>query len=310
MGILLGLLRTARPRQWLKNLALFAPLLFSGLLFLDGYFEVVLGGVVVFTLVSSGVYIFNDIKDIEADRQHPFKMKRPIASGMVPVPLAMGVGSGLIVIALWWAAGINMFFFWSVIVYLALQVGYNLWLKQIAILDVLSIASGYILRVYAGGLIVGIHMNVWLLLTVISASLFLAVGKRKCELTLLKGSGVNTTRATLKHYTEPLLDIYTSMFANSTWLTYALYSFNHPAIIPHGKVLTFMSVLPRTLISEKLMMVTLPLVIFGVMRYLQLIYERNEGESPERVLLSDKPLVITMVVWGMVVIGLLYYIGG
>ena len=154
------------------------------------------------------------------------------------------------------------------------------------------------------------HMDVWFLLTVISASLFLAVGKRRSELTLLKAAGdAGQVRATLKHYTESLLDIYTGMFATATWLTYALFSFNHPPITPRGRVLTIMADLPLTLISSKLMMITTPFVIYGVMRYLQLVYEKNEGESPERVILSDKPVLITGLIWGALVIGLIYYIG-
>ena len=128
-------------------------------------------------------------------------------------------------------------------------------------------------------------------------------------MTLLKATGeMAKVRVSLKHYTEQLLDVYTAMFANATWLTYALFSFNQPRIVPQGKALTLMSVLPRTLMSEKLMMITTPFVIYGVMRYLQLVYERNEGESPERIVLSDKPLITTIVIWGLLVIGLLYYV--
>jgi len=145
-------------------------------------------------------------------------------------------------------------------------------------------------------------------LAVISAALFLAIGKRRSELTLLKKQGgVAMVRATLGRYTENLLDVYTSMFANATWLTYALFTFNHPSIIPDGKALTLMSFLPKTFLSEKLLMATTPLVIFGVMRYLQLVYEKNEGESPERIFLSDKPLIITMFLWAVMTVGLLYF---
>jgi len=214
------------------------------------------------------------------------------------------------VVALYWASKINMFFFWACVTYVVIQFLYTIWLKKVTIIDVIVVASGYILRVYAGGLAIGAHMDVWFLLTVVSASLFLAVGKRRGELTLLKASaGAGQVRATLKHYTESLLDIYTSMFATATWLSYALFSFNHPVIIPRGRVLTIMADLPRTLISAKLMMITTPFVIYGVMRYLQLIYEKNEGESPERIILSDKPIMVTVVIWGMLVIGLLYYVG-
>lgn len=310
MDLLWNLFKTVRPRQWLKNIALFAPLVFSGLLFTDGLFLITLKAIVIFTILTSGVYIFNDIIDVKADRLHPFKKRRPIASGKVPIPIALFAGLTMATIALYFSVTINYFFFWACLIYVLVQVGYTLKFKKIPIVDVLTIASGYILRVYAGGLAIGAHMDVWFLLTVISASLFLAVGKRRSELTLLKATGdTGQIRSTLKHYTEALLDVYMGMFSTATWVTYALFSFNHPPIIPRGRVLTLMADLPRTLISEKLMMITTPFVIYGVMRYLQLVFEKNEGESPERVILSDKPLMTVGLVWGALVIFLLYYIG-
>ncbi len=308
MDILWELFKTTRPRQWLKSIALFAPITFSGLLFNDGFFWIVVESAVVFTILASSVYIFNDLLDLSADRLHPFKKKRPIASGKLPVPVAIFALITGLVVSLYWATNINIFFFWACITYLVIQILYTLWLKKVTIIDVITIAMGYILRVYAGGLVIGAHMDVWFLLTVVSASLFLAVGKRRGELTLLKAAG-SQVRVTLKHYTESLLDVYTSMFATATWLAYALFSFNHPPIVPRGRVLTIMADLPRTLISAKLMMITTPFVIYGVMRYLQLIYERNEGESPERIVLSDKPIIATAIIWGTLVVGLLYYVG-
>lgn len=311
MDLLWNIIKTLRPRQWVKNLALFAPLIFSGLLFTDSLFWIELQAALIFTVLTSGVYLFNDIIDVKADRLHPFKKGRPIASGKVPLSVAIFLAITLAIVAIFLAAQVNRFFFWSCLVYLVMQISYTLRLKKVPIIDVLTIASGYIIRVYAGGLAIGAHMNVWFLLTVISASLFLAVGKRRSELTLLKAAGeASQIRSTLKHYTESLLDVYMGMFSTATWVTYALFSFNHPAIIPHGRILTWMADLPKTLISEKLMMVTTPFVIYGVMRYLQLIYEKNEGESPERVILSDKPLMAVGIIWGTLVIGLLYYVGG
>lgn len=310
MDIFWGLFKTVRPRQWVKNLALFAPIVFSGLLFTDNYFWVVCEAILVFVILSSGVYLFNDLLDIQSDKLHPYKKKRPLASGQLPVAVAVFSMITCFVVAIAWSLQISYFFFLTSIVYLAMQFFYTLWFKKVAILDVLTIASGYIMRVYAGGFAINAHMDVWFLLTVVSASLFLAVGKRRCEMTLLKASGgAGAVRATLKHYTEPLLDLYTGMFATTTWLTYAMFTFNHPRIIPKGAVLTIMADLPRTLVSEKLLMVTTPLVIYGVMRYLLLIYERNEGESPERVLLTDKALITTMIVWGLMTVGLIYYVG-
>ncbi len=175
------------------------------------------------------------------------------------------------------------------------------------IVDVMTIAAGFIIRVYAGALVIGAHINVWLLLCIVSFSLFLAIGKRRSELTLLQGE--SSSRKVLGRYPEKLLDIYTSMFANTTWVTYALFTFMFPPFVFRGRVLTLLADLPKTFRSEKWLMVTVPVVIYGVMRYLHLIYEKNQGESPERVLTSDKPIMITVVVWGLMVVGIMYGLG-
>lgn len=306
MAILGPLVRTIRPRQWLKNLALFAPLVFTGWLFVPEAFALVLRAAIVFTILSSTTYIFNDILDIESDKQHPTKRFRPIASGELPLPIAYFFLIAGVIIGLTWAYSINYFLFMTGLAYLVLQVFYSTYLKQIPIIDVITIASGYLLRVYAGALAISAHMDVWFLLTVISVSLFLAVGKRRGEMTLFAGR--RQIRKTLTRYTESLLDVYTAMFSTATWITYSLFTFNHPKIVPDGRALKLISILPRTLISEKWMMITIPLVVYGVMRYLQLIYEKNEGESPEKVLLSDKPLMATVLLWLVMVIGIIYYV--
>lgn len=308
MDIFWALVKTVRPRQWLKNLSLLAAPVFSGMLFVPGVLTKTLEAVVVFILLSSSIYIFNDLFDAENDRKHPFKKKRPIAAGTLPVGIAIASMVGGLAVGLFWARELNLFFFLTSLVYVMIQFMYTLWLKQLPIIDVLVVASGYIIRVYAGAFVIDVHMDVWFLLTVISAAMFLAIGKRRSEMTLMKSRASQQARETLKHYTEPLLDVYTSMFANATWLTYALFTFNQPRIIPEGRALSLMAALPQTLISEKLMMITTPFVVYGVLRYLQLVYERNEGESPERVLLSDKPLIATILIWVILTIGLLYYV--
>ena len=310
MAVLIALLKTVRPRQWLKNLALYAALIFTGLLYQEGAFGIVTQAFVVFTILASATYIFNDLFDIKADRLHPFKKNRPIASGELPIPVAVFALITGVIIGLAWAYSLNYFFFISCLVYLGIQVLYTGFLKKVAIMDVIVIALGYLIRVYAGAFVISAHMDVWFLLTLISVSLFLAVGKRRGEMTLLMSRGNEVaTREALKRYTEKLLDIYTAMFATATWITYSLFTFNHPKIVPDGRALKIISELPRTLLSEKWMMITIPFVVYGIMRYLQLIYEKNEGESPERVLLSDKPLIITVLLWGVMVIGVLYYVG-
>ena len=309
MAILLALFKEVRPRQWVKNLSLFAALIFAGLLFQEGAFGKVFLAFIIFTILSSVTYIFNDLIDVEADRKHPYKKFRPIASGDLPLPIAVFVLILGVVTGLAWSYALNYYLFLSGVIYLLVQVAYSQYLKKVPIVDVIVIASGYLIRVYAGAFTISAHMDVWFLMTVIAASLFLAVGKRRGEMTLLLNYREAETRATLKRYTEHLLDIYTAMFATGTWITYALFAFNQPRIVPDGRALQLISFLPRTLVSEKWMMITIPFVVYGIMRYLQLIYEKNEGESPERILLSDKPLMITGISWAIMVIGVLYYVG-
>lgn len=304
------IIRSARVGQWIKNITLFAPIVFSGFLFVPGALPKVVWATILFCLLSSSIYIFNDIVDRKKDRLHPFKKKRPIASGQLPMEMAVFLFLLLAGVSLVASYATSSFFFVATAVYFILNILYSLWWKKIPILDVFSIAAGFVLRVYAGAFVINVHMDVWFLLTVVSASLFLAVGKRRSEMTLLSGAGVDLEkhRTTLMHYTPALLDAYTSMFANTTWLTYALFSFLHPPFVVEGKVLQLFALLPRTLIAEKWLMFTVPIVIYGVMKYMQLIYETSQGESPHKVLLSDKTLLTTVGLWGVMVIFLLYFV--
>jgi len=307
-------LKSARPRQWLKNLALYAPLFFSGLLFFRpetglAYFWTVTYAVVIFSILTSSIYLINDIVDIKEDARHPYKRKRPLASGELPIPVATFFAVTGLIVVFFLSLSLSPFFRMMMLAYLLLQLVYALRLKKIAIFDVVSIALGFLIRIYAGAVIVELHTSVWFLLTVVSASLFLAVGKRQSERTLLKDRQVEFARKTLKNYSQRLLDQYTGMFANATWLTYALFAFQHqtaqvtPVYERFPELYTF---LPRTLQSQKLLMLTLPFVIFGVMRYLQLVYEKNQGESPERVLLGDKMLLWSVLLFGLVAFVVLY----
>lgn len=308
MDKLIVVFKSIRITQWVKNVVVFAPIIFSGFLFVPGYFEKVVWAFWLFCLLSSAVYLFNDLVDIESDRHHPFKKKRPIASGKLPKEMAIFLFLLLSGLSLWLGLMTSSFFFLTMGAYFVINILYSIWFKKIPILDVFVIATGFVIRVYAGSFIINVHMDVWFLLTVISASLFLAVGKRRSELTLLSGAGIETRklRTTLVHYTPDLLGAYTSMFANTTWLTYALFSFLHPPFTAEGKVLKLFALLPKTLIVDKWLMATVPVVIFGVMRYMQLIYEKNEGESPHKVIMSDKPLLITVGIWGLMVVTILY----
>ena len=301
------LLKTVRPRQWLKNLALFTGLVFSGWLFIPEKFWTVVVAWIWWSVLTGSIYIFNDIADLEADRKHPFKKKRPLASGKLPVELALFVGLVGLMVALAMGWSLSFFLFGAMMAYLGLQIVYTSWLKHRPIVDVLTIASGFIIRVYAGAMIIGAHINAWLLLCIISFSLFLAIGKRRSELTLLQGQ--TASRKVLGRYPEKLLDVYTSMFANTTWMSYALFTFMFPSFSFKGRALTLLADLPRTFRSEKWLMMTIPVVIYGVMRYLHLIYEKNQGESPAKILTADKPMLVTVGVWGLMVVGIMYGLG-
>jgi 4-hydroxybenzoate polyprenyltransferase len=312
MGALFyNLLKTARPRQWVKNLAVYPALVFSGLLFQPGYVGTVTLSMLVFCGLASAVYIINDTVDASQDRKHPFKKKRPIASGKLSVKAALTVALIDLILMGLAAFILSPYFFVICVIYVLLNISYSQYLKGIPILDLMTIASFYVIRVYAGALVVNLHMNVWFLLTVISLALFLAIGKRQSERTLLTGltGGILGHRAVLSSYSVRLMDIYTGMFASATWLTYALFAFQHRFEAIGGPLPTFFAKIPRTFVSEKWLMLTVPVVIYGVMRYLQLVYEKNQGESPERVLLGDSTLLTTVVAWVLMTVGVLYGIG-
>lgn len=308
---IISAIKLLRPKQWIKNFAIFAAITFSGALFDFPSFQKTLIGFFVFCGLSSATYIVNDIFDIKKDKLHPFKRFRPLAHGDLPIPFALGLAAILGIGALLGATQVTPAFVVFGIIYLLVQLLYSSLLKTIAIVDILAIASGYILRVYAGEAASGFHISVWLLLTVISVSLFLAIGKRRSELTLLstnKGVNIAAIRKSLSHYSERLLDVYASIFATSTFISYALFTFLET---PKGIKLDLSVLLPDFLpafFQKKWLMITIAPVVYGLMRYLQDIYEKREGESPERVLLSDKPLLATVIIWILLVITIIYFI--
>ncbi len=307
-----NIFRLLRPRQWVKNLAIFAAITFSGELFNETVLWPVILGFFVFCGVASASYIINDIFDIKNDRLHPFKRFRPLAKGDVSVPFAALLALVLIAGSLALASLITTSFLFFIIFYLLLQIFYSTFLKTITVIDILAIASGYILRVLGGEFASGFHISVWLLLTTISISLFLAIGKRRSELTLVsnnKGINIDATRKTLSHYSERLLDVYASIFATSTFIAYSLFTFLEN---PKGINFDFAGIVgPDFLPSffqRKWLMVTIIPVVYGLMRYLQDIYEKQEGESPEKVLFSDKPLLLTVIAWTIMVIFIIYFV--
>ena len=302
-----GLLKSARPRQWLKNLAIFAPLIFSASLFVPEKFIIVILTFLIFSSLASSMYLINDVIDAPRDRIHPFKRKRPIAAGVVPARLAVLIALIVTTITLYSSFLLSPFLATIALIFVIFQLSYTLWLKNIIIIDVMMIAATFILRVLAGAIVIDAHVTVWFILAVSCLALFLAVGKRRSEKTLLSGEVAAEHRKTLLHYPDIFLDSLTIMFATTSWLSYAMFAFLEPIPTFSPTVMIFMGeFLPRTFFASKLLMASVPFVIYAVMRYLYIIYERKEGESPEVVLLSDKPLLISVVSWGLIVVGVIY----
>ncbi len=304
-------LRLLRPRQWIKNFAIFAALIFSGQLFNPLIFQKVFYGFIVFCAMSSAIYVTNDIFDVKKDRLHPFKKYRPLAQENISIKTAVLIAALLALSSIFLSYFIAPAFFVITVVYFLLHLSYSAFLKQIEIIDILTLAGGYILRVLAGEVVSGFHISAWLLMTTIALSLFLAIGKRRSELTLLANYTalkISTTRKTLSHYTEKLLDAYISIFATSAFVFYSLFTFIEN---PRGRQFTT-DLLPAdilgTYLQRKWLMITIIPVVYGIMRYLQRIYEKHEGESPERVLFSDRALLTSVVIWGLLVVLIIYFI--
>lgn len=311
IDLLYQIIRTARPRQWLKNLSLFAAPIFTGLLFTDSRFWVTTQAFIAFCLISSGVYFLNDIIDEPKDKLHPVKKNRPIPSGKLSVKTAkLMVFLFWVPTLIWSFTSIGTFFAYATVVYILIQLAYSFYFKNVIILESLFVASGFIIRVFAGGLASESSISSWLILTTIGLSLLLAFGKRRSERTLLKkhiGHDVSKidTRKTLRHYPDNLLDSMISMSATFCVVTYALFTFQ---VSPQHVNPDLVSFLPSIIRSPKWMMLTIPIVIYGVARYLYVIYEKEEGESPERVLLKDKALLTTVVLWGLSVMAIIFLI--
>jgi decaprenyl-phosphate phosphoribosyltransferase len=309
-SLLIAIIKTARPRQWLKNLALFTTILITGHVF-DGHaFNATVFGFVAFCLLSSSNYIFNDVMDVNRDRKHPFKKFRPVPSGALPIPIALTVSVSFVILGLLISYQLGSTFFLLSVIFIVLEYTYTLFFKHIAITDILTITAAYFLRVYAGEAATGYHISVWLALAALSLALFLAIGKRRAELTLIQDykGAAHETRASLSHYSEKLLDTYTAMFANSTFITYAFYTFLERPIQQGFFFRGYTDFAPE-LPGRKWMMITIPFVLYGIMRYMMLIYE-GKGESPEKVLTGDMPLLTTVILWSVSVFLVIYGIGG
>ena len=295
------LIRTGRPRQWLKNFALVAPAVIMGNIFDPFTISKLIDGFIAFCLISSSAYFVNDIIDAPKDSLHPIKKNRPIPSGKLKVWVAWIVAILLMISSILYSLIHGGTFFTAlIIVYIIIQFIYSTFIRNIIILDSLTVASGFVIRVIAGAVITAISVSSWLILTTIALSLLLAFGKRRSEKTLLSETHTEAeTRKTLKNYPDNLLDSMITMSATFCIVSYSLFTFQ---VSPDLSVSSIRRYLPSVIDSPKWLMFTIPLVIYGVARYLYIIYEKKQGESPERVLLSDYPLLLTVLVWGILIL--------
>lgn len=271
-----GLIRLLRPKQWTKNLLLFAALLFS---FEEIRTETILAtllGFILFSLVAGCVYILNDFVDRDRDRQHPVKRYRPMASGQVNPSHALLFGIILLILSVGTAFMMNPLFGVLCIVYFLLNVSYSFVLKHLVILDMMTIAAGFVLRAIAGGVLIHVPFTPWFLICTMLLSLFLAIGKRRNELTLLEGN-TGSHRKVLDNYSITSLDQFNTIVTTATIISYSLFTFTSDRTIH--------------------LMWTIPLVIYGMFRYLYLIQMKNQGGSPDRVLFEDKPILITVMLY-------------
>lgn len=301
------LFRAIRPRQWIKNTIVFAPIIFHGEFFNSVYFWKEVIAFACFSLAASSIYLINDIRDAEKDRLHPVKKHRPIASGKLPVSWA-AISAVILTLIVFPVATayVGTYFTVMVLTYFILQLFYNLYLKDVIIMDALTIAIGFIIRAFAGALAIPVSISSWLILAVTGVSLLLAFGKRRAERTLLEAKGLSkeSTRKILRHYPDSLLDAMITMSATFAIVTYSLFAFQSSPEQTEMIGDLLIPFLPSTLVGAKLLMLTIPVVIYGVARYLYVIYEKREGESPERILLKDRPLLFTSILWFVLVIAI------
>ncbi len=284
------LLAAMRPNQWTKNVFIFAALVFDEKLFIPTYLVRVVAGFALFCLLSSTVYLINDLADMEKDWQHPKKRHRPLASGALSPNVAKVAAGVSPLIALPVSFWLSPAFGFIALIYLIINLAYSLGLKNLVILDVLIVAAGYVLRVAAGTVIIPVErFSPWLYVCTTLGALFISFAKRRHELLTLEASS-GQHRASLEEYTQRLLDEMIVVTAATTIIAYSLYTFSAPNLPPNHS-----------------MMLTIPFVLYGVFRYLYLIHVKNEGGNPDEIFLKDVPLLLDILLWGVAVVVVLYW---
>ncbi|MBN2719563.1 MAG: decaprenyl-phosphate phosphoribosyltransferase [Proteobacteria bacterium] len=282
--------RILRPHQWIKNGFVLAPLIFSERLLDPRSFSLAFATFVVFCFLSSSTYVFNDLFDRQADRAHPLKKHRPLPAGEITPRAAALLGGAFALAGIAGAVFLGKMVLLTGAGYLALQTAYNLFLRQLVILDILAIAMGFVIRALAGSVAIGVTLSPWLILCTLLVALFLGFAKRRHEIVLM-GTEASSHRRILSEYSLPFLDQLIGIVTAATIVSYAIYTLS-PEVT-------------RRLGSSS-MILTLPFVIYGIFRYLYLVHLREGGGSPARDLLADRALLICIFLWGVVSVALIY----
>lgn len=286
----MSVLHSLRPEQWTKNLLVFAALLFARRLFDPAAVLQALAAFAIFCGLSGAVYLLNDVSDRESDRQHPVKRHRPIAAGHVSAPTAVAWALVLIALGLslsfWLQTGFGM----AAAAYLVLQAAYTRVLKHVVILDVMAIAFGFVLRAVAGGLVIGVPISDWLVICTILLALFLGLSKRRHELTLL-AAGAAGHRRILEEYDPYLLDQMIAVVAAATLVAYIIYCLSPETTVRFG---------------THWLVLTVPFPIYGLFRYLYIVHRKDGGGNPSEMLLTDRPLLSCVGLWGLTVVAVIY----
>ena len=286
----MSVLHSLRPEQWTKNLLVFAALLFARRLFDPAAVLQALAAFAIFCGLSGAVYLLNDVSDRESDRQHPVKRHRPIAAGDVSAPTAVAWALVLIALGLslsfWLQTGFGM----AAAAYLVLQAAYTRVLKHVVILDVMAIAFGFVLRAVAGGLVIGVPISDWLVICTLLLALFLGLSKRRHELTLL-AAGAAGHRRILEEYDPYLLDQMIAVVAAATLVAYIIYCLSPETTARFG---------------THWLVLTVPFPIYGLFRYLYIVHRKDGGGNPSEMLLTDRPLLSCVGLWGLTVVAVIY----
>jgi 4-hydroxybenzoate polyprenyltransferase len=285
-------IRSLRPTQWTKNFFVFAALVFAQKIFDVPLLLRTIGAFALFCLLSSSLYLVNDVLDYEEDRLHPKKSRRPIASGRVSRRQAVTFAVILGLISLIFAYILNAGFFIAAAVYLVLQVAYSLRLKHVLILDIFLVAAGFVIRVVAGGLVIGVPLSSWLLICTTLLALFIAMTKRRHELVFLE-EDASSHRPILKEYSAYLLDQMVSVVTASTVIAYCLYTVSEDTVKKFG---------------TSHLIYTTPFVLYGIFRYLYLVHQKGEGGSPEELVVHDRPLLAAIVLWIAAAVFIIYFV--